>query len=101
MYYETCKILGCYVKFILRKSGTDFVGEIYRKIHSEYLPIEKLNPVEIEVLSDIQENYVDLAITKDGDGLLYNRKKHKLLSELEDETAPDIFSYRLNLKEVK
>lgn len=101
VYYETCKILGCYVKFILRKSGTDFVGEIYRKIHSEYLPIEKLNPVEIEVLSDIQENYVDLAITKDGDGLLYNRKKHKLLSELEDETAPDIFSYRLNLKEVK
>lgn len=76
----------------------NFIGEIFVKtINGEWL-LNNINPVEIEMCSQITDNTMDVYITNNGDGLLLDFEKHGILNALEHPSAPDIFLYNLSLK---
>ena len=54
--------------------------------------------MEIEICSEIIDDSMDAYITNQGDGLLFDERKHRILDSLENPWAPDIFLYSLNLK---
>lgn len=100
-----------------------FKGELIRKtffLHRTYFHIEKylgnkkyvariykwegfenylnnINPVEIELSSDIESNSIEVAAYKDGDGLLIDFNNKSILDSIEDLKASDIYSCKLLL----
>lgn len=63
--------------------------------------LNRVNPVEIEICSDIIDGTLELAITKDGDGLLLDFKHRGVMNSMDDATAIDIFSYIIDLNGVE
>lgn len=79
-------------------NNDSFIGEIFVKtMNGEWL-LNNINPVEIEMCSQITDNTMDVYITNNGDGLLLDFEKHGILNALEHPSAPDIFLYNLSLK---
>lgn len=79
-------------------NNDNFIGEIFVKtMNGEWL-LNNINPVQIEMCSQITDNTIDVYITNNGDGLLLDFEKHGILNALEHPSAPDIFLYNLSLK---
>ena len=83
---------------------TDFVadgifrGEVFVKtIRGEWY-LDCVNPVEVEMCSDVVDDTMDIYITNEGDGLLLDFEKHGILNSLSHPTAPDIFLYTINTR---
>lgn len=75
-----------------------FKGEIYvRTLRGEWL-LDGINPVEVEICSDIIDDTMDVYMTNCGDGLLLDFDKHGILNSLEHPTAPDIFLFTISMK---
>lgn len=76
-----------------------FFKEIFiTKILIRIFGFIKINPVEIEVNSDIIDETMDIYITNEGDGLLFDKKHKNILNDLEDPKAPPIEIYTINLR---
>ncbi len=77
-----------------------FQGEIFVKTHKGEWYLNEINPVEIEICSEIVDDTMDIYITNAqyGDGLLMDFDKHGILNSLDHSTAPDIFLYTINMK---
>ncbi len=90
-----------YIAFVriadIRDDGI-LVGSIFVKTYKGEWCLDKINPVEVEICSEIIDDTMDVYITNYGDGLLYDEKKHGILNSIEDAWAPDIFLYTLDLK---
>ena len=56
-----------------------------------------VNPVEIAVCSDLMNEELVLAITNEGDGLLFDTETHRIMDALVHKTAPDIISYTIDV----
>ena len=89
-----------YVRIIDVIDNESFRGEIFVKTMRGEWVLEEINPVRIELCSNIIEDTLDLYITNedDGGGLLIDFEKHGILNALEHKTAPDIFLYTVNVK---
>ena len=79
--------------------GFHFDGNIFVKtIKGEWL-LDKINPVEVEICSDIVDDTMDVYMTNCRDGLLIDFEKHGIMNSLDHPTVPDIFLYTLSMKE--
>lgn len=87
-----------YVVFTKQISNNVFQGNIYNKNIDKNFWLYKINPVEIEVNSDIIDETMDIYITNEGDGLLFDKKHKNILNDLEDPKAPPIEIYTINLR---
>jgi len=79
------------------EQGT-FVGKVFVKTIRGEWELDKINPVDVEICSEVVEETMDIYMTNQGDGLLFDYEKRGVLNSLDDPTAPDIFIYTINLK---
>lgn len=73
-------------------------GQIIVKTLKGEWSLDQINPVEVEICSEIIDDMLDVYITNCGDGLLLDLEKHGILNSLEHPTAPDIVWYTLSIK---
>lgn len=74
-----------------------FNGELFIRNKSKIYVYSKINPVEIQVCSDVNDGMMELSITKDGDGLLLDNRFHRIMNTMDDPNAVDIFSYMIKM----
>ena len=73
-----------------------YIVKVYRwDGYENYL--DNINPVEIELSSEIESNYIEAAAYKDGDGLLIDFNNKSILDSMDDLKAPDIYSCKIIL----
>lgn len=90
-------LYNTYVEIIEQVDDYQFIGNLYvHKGEKKYF--DKLNPVEIEFTSDINDGQVEAIITKDEDGLFNDFENHTILNDLDSRTAIDIYSYVINME---
>lgn len=87
-----------YVRITEYKEPGLFEGQIFVKTVRGEWRLDKINPVEIEICSEIIDDTMDVYMTNEGDGLLYDSMKHGILNSTTDRMAPDIFLYTVSLK---
>ena len=75
-----------------------FRGKIFIQRQKGPWWLDRINPVDIELCSDVIDDTIDVYITNtnNGDGLLFY--DGKILNSLEHKNAPDIYLYTLSLK---
>lgn len=86
-----------FVEFRHQTGPTTFEGEIFAEPGYRIFRHREINPVEIEICSNVINGSMDLYITKNGDGLLLDTFHKGIMNCLEHKTAPDIFSYRIDV----
>ena len=90
-----------YVYFKEMISGNEYIGEVYVRTYNGAFMLDNINPVDIEICSDVIDGMIELSITKDGDGLLLDFEHHGIMNSMDDDKAVDIFSYNINMKGVE
>lgn len=90
-----------YITFIEQISRDQFLADISScNFYGKKYIYRNINPVQVEICCDIN-NTLELAITKDGDGLLLDKIHRNIMNKTEDMSAMDIYSYSMKLKEYK
>lgn len=79
------------------KEGT-FKGQIFCKSYEGNYYLNNINPVDVEICGDVIDNTVDIYITNQGDGLLFDLEYKGIMNYMEHATAPDIFLYTISMK---
>jgi hypothetical protein len=74
-----------------------FEGEVYARTYNGAYMLNNINPVEIEICSDVIDGIIELSITKEGDGLLLDFEHHGILNSMDDDSAVDIYSYSMEI----
>ena len=92
-----CSFGSVYVRFVEQITNHTYTGELYMKTEKGIRQYSHINPVEIEICSDEIDGGMDLAITKEGDGLLLDSRNRRVLDTMDDSKAVDIFSYIIRL----
>lgn len=87
-----------YVEITERLSEDEFEGKIYVRIKDKKYYTHHINPVRVEICSDVIFDEIELSITKDGDGLLLDTKHHQVMNTMDNDRAPDIFSYIIDVR---
>ena len=89
-----------YIKFtkIINLSKGLFEGEIYSKTPNRVFFLYNINPVTIEICSGEMAGLMELYITNQEDGLLFDLNYKGILNSIDHPTAPDIFLYIISLK---
>lgn len=90
-----------YVYFKEMISGDEFVGEVYVRTYNGALMLDNINPIDIEICSDVIDGIIELSITKEGDGLLLDFEHHGIMNSMDDDRAVDIYSYSIDMKGVE
>ncbi len=75
-----------------------FEGEIYSKSKKGDFFLYNINPVEIEICSDVIDGTLDIYMTNQGDGLLFDLEHRSILNSMENPSDPDIFLYTIDLR---
>lgn len=75
-----------------------FEGQIYCKSYKGDFFLYNINPVEVEICSDVIDGTMDIYMTNQGDGLLFDPEHRGILNSMEHPTAPDIFLYTISMK---
>lgn len=89
-----------YVRITDTLKGGRFMGEIFVKTLKGEWSLDNINPVEIEICSDIVDDTMDVYMTNCGDGLLMDFEKHGIMNSMYHPMAPDIFLFNVSMKEV-
>jgi len=90
-----------YIKFVNMINNDNFIGEVYAKTLRGAYMLDNINPVEVEMCSDVIDGIIELSVTKDGDGLLMDFEHHGIKNTMDDSAAIDIFSYSIAVHEEK
>lgn len=90
-----------YIYFAEQISEDVFVGEVYARTSKGTFMLDNINPVEIEICSDVIDDGIELSITKEGDGLLLDFEHHGIKNTIDDNDAVDIFSYTMQMNGVE
>lgn len=96
---KECRFDKVFLRIDKRINKDVFKGEIYIETSNNKWWLDGINPIEIEICSDINNGVMDVYITNNGDGLLLDTRKHRLLNTMEHPTAPDIFLFNISMKE--
>lgn len=75
-----------------------FEGQVYCKSYKGDYFLFNINPVDVEICSDEIDGTMDIYMTNQGDGLLFDPEHRGIMNCMEHPTAPDIFLYTINLK---
>ena len=75
-----------------------FEGQIYSKSYKGNFFLRNINPVKVEICSDVIDGTMDIYMTNQGDGLLFDTEHNGILNSMEHPTAPDIFLYTISMK---
>lgn len=75
-----------------------FKGQIYSKSYKGNYFLYNINPVDVEICSEVIDGTMDIYMTNQGDGLLFDMEYRGIMNAMEHPTAPDIFLYTINLK---
>lgn len=75
-----------------------FEGQVYSKSYKGNYYLYNINPVDVEICSDVIDGTMDIYMTNQGDGLLFDPEHRGIMNSMEHPTAPDIFLYTINLK---
>lgn len=75
-----------------------FEGQIYSKSYKGDFFLYNINPVDVEICSDVIDGTMDIYMTNQGDGLLFDPEHRGILNSMEHPTAPDIFLYTISMK---
>lgn len=86
-----------YVRFTNKISEHTYLGEVYYTTKYKTCMLDNVNPVEIEICGDVLEDILELSITKEGDGLFLDFEHHGIKNTLDDDSALDIFSYKIKM----
>lgn len=78
-----------------------FRGNIYVETWNGRFWLYNINPVEIEICSDVIDNIIETAMSKNGDGLLLDFRHHGILNSVDDDSATDIYSYSIEVEGVQ
>lgn len=92
---KKCDFRFVFLEIIERIDDNNFIGEIFIKTNSKKWKLD-INPVEIEICSEVLGNIIEVFITNNGDGLLLDTNKHEILNTLTDHYAQDIYLFELN-----
>ena len=89
-----------YVKLVgvINAKAEIFEGQIYSKSYKGDYFLFNINPVDVEICSDVIDGTMDIYMTNQGDGLLFDMEHRGIMNAMEHPTAPDIFLYTINLK---
>lgn len=89
-----------YVKLmnVIDLQGGIFEGQVYSKSYKDDYFLDNINPVEVEICSDVIDSTMDIYMTNQGDGLLLNPECGGILNSMENPIASDIFLYTISLK---
>lgn len=88
-----------YVTFT-QTDGDNFIGIIFAKNYKGDFYLHEINPVTVEICGDVNDGEMELAMDKDGDGLLLDFDYHCVKNSIDDSRATDIFSYIINVEEI-
>lgn len=75
-----------------------FEGQVYSKSYKGDYFLFNINPVDVEICSDVIDGTMDIYMTNQGDGLLFDPEHRGIMNSMEHPAAPDIFLYTINLK---
>lgn len=75
-----------------------FEGQIYSKSYKGDFFLYNINPVEVEICSDVIDGTMDIYMTNQGDGLLFDTEHRGIMNSMDHPTAPDIFLYTISMK---
>ena len=77
-----------------------FQGEVFVKTSKGKWCLNEINPVEIEICSEVVDDTMDIYIinAQYREGLLMDFDKHGILNSIAHPTAPDIFLYTISMK---
>ncbi|WP_290146215.1 hypothetical protein, partial [uncultured Dubosiella sp.] len=92
------KLNSMYIHFRRMADMTHYIGRVVSMTAGKLIDFSRLGDVEIEICGDVKNGNMEIALTKDGDGLLLDRPNRKILDDLDDLNAPDIYSYVINLE---
>lgn len=95
------KLHGTFVEIFERVDTEKFKGNIYTYKFNNKRYLDRINPVEIEILTDFIDGQVEVGLTNDEDGLLIDFDNKTILNSLEDPNAPDIFSCVISMERKK
>ena len=86
-----------YVKLVgvINAEEEIFEGQIYSKSYKGDYFLFNINPVDVEVCSDVIDGTMDIYMTNQGDGLLFDLEHRGIMNAMEHPTAPDIFLYTI------
>lgn len=73
-----------YIKFVNMINNDNFIGEVYAKTLRGAYMLDNINPVEVEMCSDVIDGIIELSVTKDGDGLLMDFEHHGIKNTMDD-----------------
>lgn len=87
-----------YLKILEYDGKNTYSAEIFARLKTgKMIDFDNINPVNVELCSNNIDGEVELAIDKDGDGLLLDFEHGTVMDTLLDDKATDIFSYILNV----
>lgn len=86
-----------YVK-IIKVTPDCLIGKMLVITDYNRFELKNINPVQIEIYSDVLDDKMEVFINKEGDGLLLDYKNKGIMDAIEHPTAPDIYLFILNLK---
>ena len=95
--HRNYKFSRIYIFFTKQVSENYFVGEIYARTANGAMMYDQINPIDIEICGDVIDGTLELAITKDGDGLLLDMVNHGIKNTMYDDSAVDIYSYFIDI----
>lgn len=95
---KLCYFNNIYLRILDIIDISNFKGEIFIRRNNREQKLDRINPVEVEICSEVVDNTIKVYITNCGDGLLLNLKKNKIINSLIHPTAPDISLYKLSLE---
>ena len=87
-----------FLDVIKKSSDGDYYAELYFETAGRRIYLDNINPVNMEFCGE-REDGIEVAMTKDGDGLLLDFKNHGVMNSLDDPNGVDIFTYVIRLED--
>lgn len=74
-----------------------FEGDIYSESYNGKFYLYNINPVEVRLCSDVIDGTMDIYMSNEGDGLLFDPQYKGIMNSMDHPTAPDIFLYTIRM----
>ena len=98
-FIEMMKVLrNTHLLIYRRISARTFEGKIFIQTINGAHYLSAINPVRIEIFSNIIDGTIDAYMSNDGDGLLLDIQNKSIMNNMIDKKASDIFTYTLQVE---
>ncbi len=98
MAMKTMQFPSTYVRFVKKGKKGHYEGFIYARVRDKVYRLKNVYPIDIDICGKFKEGMVEIAISKDGKGLLLDVENNTIKDTLYDRYAPNIYSYIMSTK---